>query len=272
MNRSRKSRSLRRVLVGLALAAGVLSGNALAQISYSEDFEGLTIDDPAALANAGWFVFGAAFSDYPGCSAFVYPYGPFTAPNGGPGFSSVVVGATGQALNAYNDYNNGDHNNGLCIETSLFQERVFNAATDTGDYRFAFDTEVPEALGPNANVFAFIKLLDPNNGFSLDLFLTVDTSTAGAKFIDVTLDASADGKILQWGFSTQAGNFEPTGRWYDNISFTAQVAPPPPEPPTPPPPPPAPVDVQTVPTLSDLGLWLLAALIGGLGLALVPRR
>jgi hypothetical protein len=262
--------SLRRALIGVALAAGVMSGNAMAQIMYSEDFEGLTIDNPTALGDTGWLIFANVFTDYPGCTAYEYGYGPFPAPNGGPGFSSVVVGATGQALNAYSDYNNGDHAVPKCIETSLFQERVFNAATDVGDYRFSFDTEVPEPLGANASVFGFIKLLDPNNGFNADIFLTVDTSTAGAKTIDVTLDATADGKILQWGFSTLAGNYEPTGRWYDNVTFEPQAEEPPIEPPVEPPAPPA--DVQSVPTLGDLGLALLAALIAGIGLVLLPRR
>ncbi len=276
MIRTKRPGSLRKALIGVALAAGVMAGNATAQIMYSEDFEGLDATSPTALGDAGWLGFGIVFSDYPGCSNFVYNYGaPFPLPNGGPAFSSIVDGSTGQALNAYSDYNNGDHANGLCIEASLFQERVV-ALADAGDYTFSFDIEVPappdDVLGPDVSTFGFIKLLDPNNGFNADIFLTVDTSTAGAKSIDVTLDATAEGKILQWGFTSLASNYAATGRWYDNISFEPQATQPPIEPPIEPAPPPAPVNVQSVPTLGDLGLALLAALVAGLGLVLLPRR
>jgi hypothetical protein len=51
--------------------------------------------------------------------------------------------------------------------------------------------------------------------------------TAGSKSITVTLDETADGKILQWGFSTVASNYLATGRLYDNVEFSlAPVGPP----------------------------------------------
>ncbi|MEJ2478410.1 MAG: IPTL-CTERM sorting domain-containing protein, partial [Desulfobacterales bacterium] len=254
----------------------MMSASAFAQVAYEEDFEGLDPTSASALGDSGWLGFATVFADYPGCSTFAYNYGaPFPAPNGGPGFSSVVTGATGQAINVYSDYNNGDHGNGLCIEASVFQEVVATAA-DAGDYVFSFDTQVPEppndVLGPDVTTFGFVKLLDPNNNFNADIFIKVDTSTAGAKSIPFTLDATADGKILQWGFASTASNFEATGRWYDNVEVALQAVEPPIEPPIEPPVEPPQGPVEGIPTLDQWGLLLLVTLLGGLGLVVVNRR
>jgi hypothetical protein len=264
---------MKRFKQAAALVAGLaMSASALAQVSYSEDFEGLNAADPAALGGSGWLGFGVVYTDYPGCSAFAYNYGaPFPAPNGGPAFSSIVAGGTGQALNVYSDYNNADHNNGLCIEASVFQESVVTVV-DVGDYEFTFDVEAPappnDTLGPDVSTFGFIKLLDPNNNFNADIFLTVDTSTPGPKSIPFTLDATADGKILQWGFASTASNFEATGRWYDNLELQLD-APPPVDPPVPPT---DPRNVQSVPTLDQWGLLLMLVMVGGFGLYSLNRR
>jgi hypothetical protein len=135
-----------------------------------------------------------------------------------PVSANTGAGSTGQALNVFSDYDNPDHNNGACLETSFFQETTFSAV-DPGEYTFRFDTQSPAALGANVSTYGFIKLLDPNNNYNADIFLTVPTITAGTKSLDVMLDASADGKILQWGFSTTASNYEASGRLYDNASF-----------------------------------------------------
>lgn len=251
-------------------AAMVLTVSAYAQVAYDEDFESLDPTAPAALTDSGWLIFANVFSDYPACTSFVYNYGPFPAPNGGPGFSSVVAASsTGQALNVYSDYNNQDHNAGSCIEASVFQELTATAA-DAGDYEFTFLTEAPappdDVLGPGVNTYGFIKLLDPNNNFNADIFLTVDTSTPGAKRIPFTLDASADGKILQWGFTSTASNFETTGRWYDNLVVEIEATEPPIQPPVP-------DDGLTgIPTLDQWGLLLMLVLVGGFGLFSVSRR
>jgi hypothetical protein len=213
----------------------LISSSAFAAINYSEDFESYDPANPDALANADWLIFGSVFFDYPGCSAFEYGYGVFPAPTGGSGFSGIAEGgATGKALNAYSDYNNGDHGAGKCIETSLFQEIPSFDAADAGTYIFSFDTEVPPEAVPEDNVdlFGFVKLLDPGAGY-VDIFggaMVVDTETGGPKSIEVTLLPEHAGLILQWGFSTKSSNYEWTGRWYDNLSFATKVIPaPPPE-------------------------------------------
>lgn len=211
-------RRLAKYVATFAVAA-LMSSSALAAISYSEDFESYDPANPDALANAGWLVFGNVFGDYPNCTPYWYGYGPFPAPNAGGGFSNITNGYYGQVLNVFSDYNNGDHGNGACIESNVFQERVFTAA-DADTYTFRFFTEAPAQLGDNVSTYGYVKLLNPATGYSTDLFLTTSTVSPGWKEITVVLDASADGKILQWGFSSVASNYVASGRYYDFISFT----------------------------------------------------
>lgn len=210
----------------ILLATALVSGPALAAIDFTDDFESYVTPPDGNAIGGGWTAFANVFTGFPACDPYLYGYGPFLAPNSNSALSGIVVGTTGQALNVFSNYDDDQHANGNCIETSVFQELIFSAA-DVGTYRFLFDTEVPAPLGTDVNTFAFIKLLDPNNGFSLDVFEQVSTVTAGSKSINVVLDASADGKILQWGFSTVASNYEASGRLYDNVEFAlAPVAPP----------------------------------------------
>ena len=217
------------MLSGLLLTLGGFSSYAAANIQFSDDFESYDLYvGPGSQGDigGGWTIFANVFSDYTACTQYLYGYGPFPAPNKDGGFSNISEGSTGQALNVFSDYENGDHGNGNCLETSVFQEVVFNAA-DADSYTFSFDVETPIALGVGVDTYGFIKLLDPNNGYNTDLFQTVSTVAAGSKSITVDLDATADGKILQWGFSAIASNYEPSGRLYDNVSFAPEATEPP---------------------------------------------
>lgn len=210
------------VLGSLLLTLGGFSSYAMAQVHFSDDFESYDLyvgPGEQGLIGGGWNAFAIVWGDYPGCSSqYWYQYGPFPTPNKDSGFSNISIGSTGQALNVFSDYENGDRNNGACIETSVFQEVVFSA-TDADSYTFRFDAEAPVQLGAGVNTYGFIKLLDPNNGYSLDLFKTVSTVSVGSKSITVNLDATAEGKILQWGFSTTSTSDLASGRFYDNVSF-----------------------------------------------------
>jgi hypothetical protein len=195
-------------------------------VSFSSDFEsgnpnGDTIGD-------GWLSFGAVFNAEGG---FVGQYGPFPSPNGTNGFTSFATGeqtaAQGsQYLNVFSDYNNGDHGNGLTIEALSFQERPL-AAADAGAYSFTFDAKAPLEAGiaPPSTAFAFIRVIDPNNGFSTTVDVRLDMSnvsnTEWSTFtVEATLDASVAGQILQFGFSNSATAFNPTGIYYDNVNMS----------------------------------------------------
>ncbi len=74
----------------LALVSA-LATSAMANLtSYSQNFEGLGIGDPAALASDGWKVFANVWD--PTHTTYLYGYGTFTAPNGGGGFSAIATG------------------------------------------------------------------------------------------------------------------------------------------------------------------------------------
>jgi hypothetical protein len=201
------------------LVTALMSSPVLAAISFSDDFESYPIyegEDAFGTIGGDWLFFTNVFGNYPGCTDWWYNY-LGAAPNG-PQISNIVDGNTGHALNAFSDYNNGNHGDGACLETNVFQERVVTSS-DYGSYTFRFDTQVPAELGVDVDTFGFIKLLDPNNDWSLDLFYDVSTVTAGSKTISVQLGPSEEGKVLQWGFANLASNYQASGRHYDNVTF-----------------------------------------------------
>ena len=211
---------LARYIVTL-MATALMSSSAFAAINFSDDFEGYPVYQgavPWSDIGGGWLLWADVYGNFPGCTDWWYNYGGvLNAPNG-PNISNIVAGATGNALNKFSDYANGNHEDGACIETNVYQEHVVTAG-DLGLYTFRFVTEVPVELGPDVNTIGFIKLLDPNNGYNRDVYHTVSTATAGAKILAIRLDASSIGKIVQWGFTTQASNYAASGRHYDNVTF-----------------------------------------------------
>lgn len=237
----------------ILLATALVSSSAFAAIDFSDDFESYVTPPDGNAIGGGWTAFANVFTGFPACDPYLYGYGPFLTPNSNSAFSNIAVGSTGQALNVFSNYDDDQHANGNCLETSVFQELVFIAA-DAGSYTFKFDTEAPAPLGTDVNTFGFIKLLDPNNNFNPDIFQTVSTETAGSKSITVALDATADGKILQWGFSTVASNYLPSGRLYDNVEFALAPVGPPIDPR---------IEGVPIPLWAFLGMLGLIGLIGG---------
>ncbi len=233
-------------LVAIALAT-VLAVPAQAQLTgYAQDFEGLNQADGGALAGDGWGVFGNVFS--PDGLTYFYGYGVFPAPNGGAGFSAVAAGEGGfeqgvQQLSIYNDYNNGDHGNGFLIEANVFQEQIVGAGDVGETWTFKFDAKAGNINDPgftcdppcqscpcSTTAIAFIKTLDPNSGWGLSNFITLDTTALptawGTYELSITIDGSLApggtgpaGHILQIGYASTATFFQPSGNFYDNITF-----------------------------------------------------
>ena len=99
-----------------ALNFAVAAPQGIAPIN--EDFESLDPANPSAMTDAGWLVFANVFDNNGG---YLYGYGPFSAPNGGPAFCAVAPDQGGpdqgtRQVVAYSDYNNADHANGNIIE------------------------------------------------------------------------------------------------------------------------------------------------------------
>lgn len=217
-------------LASLALAMAFAGASLAALTPYSQDFEGLNAGSSSALADDGWLIFANVFD---GGGTRVYFYGPFPAPNPGGGFSGIASGEGGPAqgqqyLNTYSDYNNGDHNNGLTIEANVFQERTIGAADLGKAFEFRFDYKASSQFGPAGltNTKAFIKVLDPSNGFAMVAFPNLDTTAASTStwasgMLGVTIDAAWTGHILQFGFMNTATRYQPSGVYYDNIDAQA---------------------------------------------------
>jgi len=213
----------------MALALGV-TGVANADLTtYSQDFEGLSAANGAALANDGWKIFANVFNSGGG---YLYGYGVFNAPNGGGGFSAIASGEAGpnqgqQYINIYSDYNNIDHNVGNIIEANVFQEQTIGAADLGQTYRFSYDAKASSTAGPagGTRTFAFIKVLNPATGYSLSAFPQTETTGESTTIwsegndIDITIDNAWAGQILQFGFYSTATRYENSGVFYDNVSF-----------------------------------------------------
>ena len=196
--------------------------------NYSQDYEGLDAGSATALGDDGWLV-GANVFDSGG--GFLYNYFAFPAPNGTGAFSNVAVGAGGvdqgaQQMVVFNDYNNGDHTNGSnnIIEANIFHEQNIGAGDVGSSWTFSFDAALGDIAG-SSTALAFIKTLDPNNGFNTSNFLIVDMTSIPSAWnsysIDIDITAGLSGQILQFGFLNTASNSEASGIVYDNVSFSA---------------------------------------------------
>lgn len=235
-----RQRRVTGLLAGAALLA--FSSAGWAQLTpFTKNFESLGAANPDALTNNGWFAFGAVFESD---GTFKFPYGPFGAPNGGPGFSAIALDEGGpeqgvKQLSVYNDYNCCDlgdppeddqgHGNGTdLVESSVFQEQTIGAGDIGSVWTFQFDAKRGNIEG-STTALAFIKTLDPNAGFATTNFLTVDTTNLDTSWntfsITISLaDPLLDGQILQVGFSSTASNFEGSGNFYDNIILSPAAA------------------------------------------------
>lgn len=256
---------MKKILLSFLVCASFALATTHAQIEYSEDFESLDAASPSALGDAGWLV-GANVTDAAG--NFIYNYFAFPAPNGGPGFSSVGNIDLGpnnglQYINTYSDYNNGDHANpDRLIEAIIFQERPLTPENLGLDYTFTFDYRTGNAADDTpaglVETEAFVKVIDPNNGFATVHFKRIETSTSPTAWTEGTVitdfvDPAWAGMIIQWGFSSTATNYAGTGVFYDNLSFV--VAEPP-----------------VIPTMGQWALFILGLMITTLGVVTIRRQ
>jgi hypothetical protein len=214
------------MLVAVLLACLLPVGADAQIVPYSEDFEGLGQADPDALGNAGWLYFGNVYTSE---GAFLYGYGPGPAPNNpdAPAFSQMASGEGGaeqgaQQISAISDYENLDHAFFNIIESNIFQEVTIDATNVGQRWAFQFDAKRGD-LVPPSTAAAFIKTIDPANGFIATNFLTVDTTniptTWNTYLILLDIDAGLVDQFFQIGFMNTATNYDPSAVFYDNISL-----------------------------------------------------
>ncbi len=217
-------------LAALLVGASITTA-ALAISPYTQNFEGMNAASPTVLGADGWKVFGNVFNPD---GSYFGGYGVFDAPNGTPGFSSVAGGEGGvnqgaQYLNIYSDYNNqAAHTAGQTVEALVFQERVISGADLGLTFNFRFDYKASSQAGPGGatTTAAFMKILDPSNGFATLVNPTFNTTAASTSVwsegntMSLAIDNSWSGKLLQFGFLSRASNNQPSGVYYDNVSLT----------------------------------------------------
>ena len=197
---------------------------------YAQDFDGLDITNGDALSNEGWIIFANVFDPAGG---YLYGYGTFPAPNPGIGFSAITdtqqaADQGSQSLVVYSDYNNGDHANGNYIEASVFKEQTVEAANIGQTAIFSFDVKKSDFVGNgqgDAQMFAFIKILDPSAGFATIRQTRLDVTDNSIRnwenaTLTMALDPGTEGKIFQIGFGSYASNYDDTGVLYDNIELS----------------------------------------------------
>lgn len=211
-----------KAVVAAALLLVVPMTSHAALTPYAQDFEGLVQADPAALTNDGWIVYGNVFTP---AFAYLYGYGPFPAPNGGPAFSAIDVNQGGptqgvQQLSIYNDYNNAAHGQGNWVEANVYHEQTIAASDVHSVWRFSFDAKLGNLATPSTAI-AFLKTLDPSAGYATTNFFRVDMTgipTIWARYeLSITVDPSLAGQLMQFGFASTATSYIGSGVFYDNI-------------------------------------------------------
>ena len=211
-------------IVAAVALLGLVPGAAWALTPYTQNFEGLPLPSVGGLLGDGWLVYGNAYNP---SMVWMYGYGPFPAPNDGAAFCAVATGEGGdeqglRQLSVYGDYNNQAQGGGNWIEANIFKEQTI-AAGDVGDtWVFAFNAKMGN-LGGGSTAAAFIKTIDPANGYAMSNLVTADMTaipaTWGGYQVSLTIDAGLVGQILQFGFMNLVTLFESSGIFYDNLDF-----------------------------------------------------
>jgi hypothetical protein len=183
-----------------------------ALVNYSQDFETLNQADPAALSNDGWRVFANVYDTDK--ITLLYDYGVIAAPNGGARFSSITADAGNQQLKIFSDYINPDQAD-KWIESMVYQQQLVSAADVGSIWTFTFDVKQGDQI-PDSSSTAFLKTT--STGSSLDT--TAYGFDWGTETLSLLIDNSMVDQVLQFGFSTTATRYTPSGVLYDNISFS----------------------------------------------------
>lgn len=226
---------------------------------------GDTADD-LELENDGWVFFGSALKpaeDPNGYFQYGSYEGIGGAPNNeGGAFSGVNVDGEdpsgNQFLNVFANYNQSERcdvtgldasGNATCdtsvdptavvdtdwqIQAIVYQEIGVISTDDLGKtVTFDFDARRPDdgsAVGVNCvspcTAAAFIKTIDPNNGYATTNNIVLDTTAIALGTwnsytlkLDLT-NPALEGQILQFGFENVNRGYDTSGVNYDNVNFT----------------------------------------------------
>jgi hypothetical protein len=196
----------------------------LAQTYYTEDFEGIAPVD-GSMAAAGWLCYNNFF-DENGVWYWGAPFSPIV--NNVGNICDIVTGEGGppqetQQLVVYSNYWDGAHQNpGHVIETNVYREWT-SIGSNAGTWFFTFDAKMGNLVNPPSEALAFIKVLDPNAGYTLSRFETADMTNTPVTWqgYQLSVDLTGlDGQILQIGFLNNSSEYSPCAIFYDNLAFS----------------------------------------------------
>ncbi len=128
-----------------------------------------------------------------------------------------------QQVVIYSDYNNGNHfdGSGAFIEANFFQEQLITAADIGTTWRFEFDAKLGD-IGGQTTASAFFKTIQTVPCCSANVFpidMTYIPATWNTYAIDLTIDPSFEGQLLQFGFASFTTAAQFSGMFYDNVRF-----------------------------------------------------
>jgi hypothetical protein len=203
-----------------------------AEIYYSTDFECNDIN--AGALGDGWLSFVNVFE----ADGETY-VGGYSVDGGAPNGQQISAltrkqGGNDQAdrqLAVFSNYDsdfNGifQHAAGQQLEVNVFQEFTL-AAASAGTYTFTFDAKLPSdaAVASPSKAIAFIKVIDPRNGYQpFGPVITNNTTTLSTEWdtrsLTINVTSEMAGMLLQFGFSNTSTSYNPTGVLYDNVQVS----------------------------------------------------
>lgn len=235
----------------LLLSLAGFSSQTVAAPIFSDDFENRLQDQ--TLIGSNWTWYDQWFAE-DGCTGEpTAGYGPYDDGDGGADYAAAnrnfftvpegtgdyyragleVPAWDGALTNMLRVYGNQYNVNENCQRTLVFQEMD---APEAGTYSFVFDVAQDKDGAPAFGevTAAFVKVLDPANGYATVLFESATTTppaasspvnvTSSRQGLDFTISEEMVGKLLQFGFYNDV-----TPNWgqswatsailYDNITL-----------------------------------------------------
>ena len=233
------------LMFGALLVAGAVSTSALAQPIFFDDFENRVVDQPTIGNEWTWY---DQWFDGSSCEGEAAGgFGPFDdgdpsdyeAPN--RNFATVPEGTDdyyraglevpaweGALSNMLRVYGNQYIDYDGCHRVLVFQEMTIE---EVGSMVFSFDV-AKDQFGAPANgeiTGAFVKVLDPANGYATVLFERVETllpenGLTDSGYIEFTLSEDNVGQLLQFGFYNDVvpalgHSWGTSAALYDNVTL-----------------------------------------------------
>ena len=189
-----KTRPLAALSVACLMIVAPLTSHAELS-AYSQDFESVLPAEPlgggsnSGLSDDGWIVYGNVFNPD---GSYVEGYGSYPAPNGRRVQRGVREEGQGGPSRVSSSWRStattttSAHDTGQWVEANVFHEQTI-AAGDVGTtWIFQFDAKLGNLVAPST-ALAFIKTLDPANGYQPSALASIDMTAIPATWDTYTI-------------------------------------------------------------------------------------